>query len=54
MGICVSIRNENGFKIDYEKRKIISASWLYNKSIYIWSFMANDNMNIEEINQVFM
>ena len=26
VGICVSIRNENGFKVDYEKRKIISAS----------------------------
>ena len=33
VGISVSIRNENGFKIDYEKRKIISASWLYKKSI---------------------
>ena len=26
VGICVSIRNDNGFKVDYEKRKIISAS----------------------------
>ena len=33
VGIGVSIRNQHGFKIDFEKRKIISASWLYKKSI---------------------
>ena len=54
VGIYVTIRNENGFKIEYEKRKIINASWLYNKSIQIWSYLANDNMNIEDINQIFM
>ena len=53
VGICVTIRNENGFKIEYEKRKTISASWLYKNSIQLWSNMSNDNLTIENINHIF-
>ena len=54
VGICVCIRNENGFKIEYEKRKTINASWLYQNSIQLWSLLSNDNLNIENINHMLM